>query len=294
MKFIESIAIDKDAWLRLTQQNSVHLFSEITYLDAVAENWGAYVKGNYEAAIVIPYRMKFSMKWVYIPLFYRASEWIGTWSDEEKNQVLAKLQKEFNAGELSIEDENDEQYFYQSISSNAEFQSDYNKLAHRMLKKAMNSPLTLTNEFHEEAFMRLIVSELSQKVTVWNEVGKSVFMKLIRNYQDGDRMKFYGTILHGDLVGGIVVLESDSRNLYLKGTATVEAKKMGAMYLLMDTAIQDALKKKCTFDFGGSRVDGVARFNQNLGGINVHYRVIKWDNFPYWFIVLKRIKNKWK
>lgn len=295
MKFIESTHIDKEVWSDLTINHSTHFFSETNYLDAVAENWGAYVKGNYEAVLVIPYRVKFGLKWVYLPLFYRSSEWVGNWTEEEKEEIKSRLLKDFNGGNIAFEESNVDtsDFFYQVIHPNQEHRTNYNKLATRMLKKAQHSELKQTNELHLDVFVKLIAKELQAKVGVWDEEGIAVFKNLVNNYAKDDKLKFYGAILHGELVGGIVTLISNNRILYLKGTATIEAKKMGAIYMVMDAAIHDAMQKKCTFDFGGSRVDGVARFNYNLGGTDVHYQNMVWDNFPFWFRLMKRLKNRW-
>jgi len=295
MKFIESTHIDKEIWGELTKNDAIHFFSDLNYLDAVAENWGVYVKGNYEAILVIPYRVKFGVKWAYLPLFYRSSEWIGNWTEEEKQEVKSQLLKDFRGGNIAFEESTVEStdFFYQVILPNQEYQNDYNKLASRMLKKAEHSELKHTSELHLDTFVKLIAKELKAKVGVWDEEGISVFKNLVENYAKDDKLKFYGTILHGELVGGIATLVSNNRILYLKGTATIEAKKMGAMYMVMDAAINDAMQKKYTFDFGGSRVDGVARFNYNLGGTDVHYQNMIWDNFPFWFRLIKRLKNRW-
>ncbi len=295
MKFIESTHIDKKVWSELTTNHSIHFFSETNYLDAVAENWGAYVKGNYEAVLVIPYRVKFGVKWAYLPLFYRSSEWIGNWTEKEKKEIKSRLLKDFKGGNIAFEESNVDatDFFYQVIHPNQEYRINYNKLAVRMLKKAENSELKQTNELHLDVFVKLIAKELKAKVGVWDEEGMAVFKNLVNNYAKDDKLKFYGVILHGELVGGIVTLVSNNRILYLKGTATIEAKKMGAVYMVMDAAINDAMQKKCTFDFGGSRVDGVARFNYNLGGTDVHYQNMVWDSFPFWFRLMKRLKNRW-
>jgi hypothetical protein len=62
----------------------------------------------------------------------------------------------------------------------------------------------------------------------------------------------------------------------------------------MQQAIERTLKEAKPFDFGGSEVDGVRRFNQNLGGIDQHYYIYTWNFAPAWFKLAKRMFQLWK
>ena len=48
------------------------------------------------------------------------------------------------------------------------------------------------------------------------------------------------------------------------------------------------------FDFGGSRVQGVRNFNQNLGGRDVHYSMLNWNNSPEWYKVAHKMAKMMK
>jgi hypothetical protein len=115
-----------------------------------------------------------------------------------------------------------------------------------------------------------------------------------------DAMKhsfFHRTIevKNGDqVVGGLILVEYKNSLLYLKGAFSKESKDQGAMYAAMNEAIAYARSNSLRFDFGGSRVEGVRRFNINLGGQDVHYAVLKWNHAPFWFNFLKKMKGKWK
>ena len=96
------------------------------------------------------------------------------------------------------------------------------------------------------------------------------------------------------IVGGILLVTFNESLLYLKGTALPDTKQKGGMYLVMHEAIQKAAVANCKFDFGGSNVSGVQRFNLNLGGKdNIYYR-LKWNNSPWWFKLAKKINGLWR
>ena len=78
---------------------------------------------------------------------------------------------------------------------------------------------------------------------------------------------------------------------YIKGGARTDAKEEGAMYAMMQEAIQYALENQCVLDFGGSNVSGVQRFNKSFGAKDIFYHSLHWDTTPKWFRWIKAIKK---
>jgi hypothetical protein len=294
--FKESKAINIEKWNTLLTINNAHVFNSTHYIDKITENWGAYIKGNYEGALLIAFRKKLGITWCYLPPFYRASEWIGSWTNKEKEDVLKQLKRDFKKGHFATHEvrANSTHFYHQQIEPNTNYVEQYNKLTKRMLKKAQNSELIETNDFHKTDFIQLIVNELKEKNVHWDKNEISCFEQLIDTLEKGDLLNYTGVVLKGKLVGGLLSIPFNNRVLYLKGTATLEAKKLGAMYYLMDNAISSAMKKNCTFDFGGSRIEGVAQFNHHFGGEDAYYTYFEWDNTPTWFQLIKKIRDKWK
>lgn len=296
MIFLESDRIDREKWDNLVREKGEHFFSDRRYLDAVAENWGVYILDDYRGAIVIPYRYKLGFRWVYQPDFYRASEWLGEWNQSEKDRFWSVLRADFSEGYFALEDIErvDSEMLYQTILPDEHFRSSYNKLAVRMIKKAENSTLEFTSQLEKEDFFRLILEELSEKTGAWNPAAQSHFTDLVKNFSDTGDLEYYGAVSGGELVGGIIVLARNNRKMYLKGTARERAKKSGAMYWLMDKAIENAVNQKCIFDFGGSRIEGVRRFNTNFGAQDIQYRLEEWSTSPFWFRAVRNVRNTWK
>ncbi|MGY8927293.1 MAG: hypothetical protein ACKVJC_08360, partial [Flavobacteriales bacterium] len=75
----------------------------------------------------------------------------------------------------------------------------------------------------------------------------------------------------------------------LKGTVTEEVKKNGGMYLALNSAIETADSNNKVFDFGGSRISGVKKFNSNLGGEDISYYFLEENKAPLWHKVISKI-----
>ena len=86
--------------------------------------------------------------------------------------------------------------------------------------------------------------------------------------------------------------EAKNQLLYVKGTVDAETKSKGGMYLALNAAINYAKEKNLKFDFGGSNVEGVKRFNYNLGGVDATYFMHVQNNGPVWFKLAKIIKKR--
>ena len=117
---------------------------------------------------------------------------------------------------------------------------------------------------------------------------------LVKSLKKDQLLKVVAVRKENTIVGGLFLVEFNHSLLYLKGAFTPDSKKEGAMYGVMQYAIELAKAQNKRFDFGGSRVEGVRRFNVNLGGKDVTYHSFEWDNSPLWFKILKRAKTAWK
>ena len=95
----------------------------------------------------------------------------------------------------------------------------------------------------------------------------------------------------GGMIGGGFFLKDKKRITYLKGASTEEAKKAGAMFGLMDFAIQRYQEDHDTFDFGGSDIESVATFYKKFGATDRIYYNYSIDNLPAWFKTIKRIRK---
>jgi hypothetical protein len=163
-----------------------------------------------------------------------------------------------------------------------------------MLAKAKKNAITFDNKFEKSFFLKLVVEELGKKVEMWNTTAVDKFSALIDALIQHNYFYFIEIKHNNKTAGGLIIMQLENRHVYLKGVCTPEVKKLGGMYAAMDKAISHAMEKNAIFDFGGSRIEGVARFNHNLGGENQFYTYTSWNEHPFWFKTLKKIRNTWK
>jgi hypothetical protein len=296
LKIIQREHIDTKKWDALVSSSSDNaVFSMSTYLDAVAENWCVLTDDNYSKGIALPYTVRLGIKVVYTPIFVRYLEWFGE-EIENLETIKTLIQNEFQQGQLNsninFENKKSDEFIFQI--SDIQEEQVINSQVKRMLSKFDKAGFTIHLEADEAEILKIINAELPQKVKSLNDKSLTSLEALVKSLKMNQLLKVVAVKKENTLVGGLFLVEFNHSLLYLKGAFTPDSKKEGAMYGVMQYAIELAKKHTKRFDFGGSRVEGVRRFNVNLGGKDVTYHSFEWDNSPLWFKILKRAKTAWK
>ena len=296
IKRVEAKDVDLVKLAHLQKQHGDDLFSQTAYFAPLFEQWCALVLDDYRGVLLIPYKKFGPWQWSFTPMFYRASCWMGAWSEKDQEDALQLLRKSFHFGALNIGsfDKTLESRIHQVILPESPAQEAYNKLTNRMIRKAQQQEIQLVDTLHIERFVEFLHRELHEKVDGINNDSMRLFTRLLQSLQKQGCLRFEGAVMGGVLVAGILIVEGQGRHLYLKGTATQDTKKLGVYYLLMQRALERAQEKDAIFDFGGSSIEGVAQFNRNFGAEDATYSHFSWGKQPRLFTMIKRIRAAWK
>jgi hypothetical protein len=296
IKRVKSDALDLVKLSRLQKLHEDDLFCQTAYFEPLFEQWCALVLNDYEGVILVPFKKFGPWTWSFTPMFYRASYWLGTWTEKDKDEALQLLQNSFHFGALNIGSIPSATEFriHQVILPESLAQEVYNKLTNRMIRKAQQQEIQLVDTLHVERFVAFLHRELHEKVDGINNDSMRLFTRLLHSLQKQGCLRFEGVVMGGVLVAGILIVEGQGRHLYLKGTATQDTKKLGVYYLLMHRAIARAQSQGAIFDFGGSSIEGVAQFNRNFGARDATYSHFAWGKQPRLFTLIKRLRAAWK
>lgn len=276
----------KEQWDQLVLQQHASVFSEAKYLDATSENWTILYSDDQKSGMACPYVLKGGVSILVTPFFNRFMEWIGEPVSEE--ELVKALKSEFKVADLQVgRGFSLNQRIYQRLEPgmlklNQQAKRSFNKAKEFSVKQEVNIPV----------MMDLLQTELANRIHGISTATLPILEKLVLGYENS-RLGQFNLHQENAWLGGIWILETDSTVLYLKGTTSEEAKKLGGMYKLMLTAIEYADSKGKAFDFGGSNVESVRRFNLNFGAQDVVYSQLSWNNAPFWWRTLKMIRDKW-
>lgn len=276
----------KKEWDELVSFHGASIFSESIYLDATAENWSILYTNDFKSGMACPYVVKGGVKILVTPFFNRFMEWIGDSVPEQ--EIMEALKSKFPVADLQVgRGFSLNQRIYQKLDAG---KMKLNQQAKRSLNKSME--YMVKREENIPVMMELLRNELQNRIHGINAQTLPVLEKLVKGYKNQrlEQLNLYESI---NWLGGLWILETNETVLYLKGTTTEEAKKSGGMYKLMLTAIEYADSKGKVFDFGGSNVESVRRFNLNFGAEDVVYSQLRWNNAPFWWRIVKMIRDKW-
>ena len=294
-KWLHQSKINRKDWDTLVQKSKFpSIFTFSYYIDATAENWCAYVDDGFNYAIPIAYTKKLGIECVYPPFFHRAMGPIGNIDKIDWNDFQSELLTRFPRGTYHLDDdyldiEDKEALVYQVLTKRNFKLKDNPK---RNIKKFEKSTLRLKYNVDGEDLTKLIVSLLSDKLEFYNtDESKSIYNLVKQAEMDGSLITL--GIMNGySLEGGLLALHSEQTILYLKGACSDEAMNQGAMYAAMNELITSTFEKNYSFDFGGSRIDGVRFFNTRFSATDEIYFKYSWENGPLWFKTLQQLR-KW-
>lgn len=276
----------KERWDKLVSLHGTSVFSDSIYLDATAENWAILYTDDFKSGMACPYAVKGGVKILVTPFFNRYMEWVGDLVPEK--EIVEALKKEFSVADLQVgRGFSLNQRMYQKLEPG---KLKLNQQAKRSLNKSTEYAVRKAEDI--SSMMELLRNELSNRIHGINEQTLPILENLVTHYENR-RLGQFNLYKENDWFGGVWILETDSTVLYLKGTTTENAKKSGGMYKLMLTAIEYADSKGKAFDFGGSNVESVRRFNLNFGAEDIVYSRLSWNNAPFWWRIVKLIRDKW-
>mgnify|MGYP006079361549 CR=1 FL=1 len=286
MKIVERKNIDTVKWDSLVEKTKgAGFYSYSWYMDAVAENWCVLVNHDYSEGIALPYTTRLGVDKLYAPIFVSYVEFLGSQLNVKSYEEIIKIRFKniYLSTKQKLFTNNSEEYVTQKIE--AKSQRVLSSQAKRMLKKAEKNNYATIKGDQFNAILETVREELTDKYVGITKQSLNTLEILMKAAKSQGVLSCY-ELKQG---GGIVCLENESQIFYLKGTVTEEVKKNGGMYLALNSAIETAVSNNKVFDFGGSRISGVKKFNSNLGGEDISYYFLEENKAPLWHKVISKI-----
>ncbi len=292
VKIVERADLDVQKWDELVvRTENAAFFSCSFYLDAVAENWCALVDEDYRVGIALPYTIRAKQRILYTPIFISYVEVLGDFDPTMnlKQHIISHFKT------IEIEIKQPILGTPQAVFTTQFLQDSPSRKGqvNRMLNKAKRFELEIFESTNWEPVFAFIDSELAGKFSGMTPISLERLKIAYRSAAHKKMIRVFEIRKEEKLLGGIICLESKDQLLYSKGAALESAKENGGMYAAIDAAIQCSVLANIQFDFGGSRVEGVRRFNTSFGGTDVDYFAYRIDNSPRWFRGLREIKKRW-
>ena len=288
MRLLARKDINEEVWNRIVESSSVENYILYTWaMDATAENWCAVVDGNYDFIFPIPFSVNLGVKRARQQVYSRQVDFIG--DKKLLPKAIELLKTEFKECDVRISESEfgftDQHFQILDLQNDIDFSTN----AKRLIKKSEHLRFKKTNDL---AFlMGLYKSNTHEKLKNSNDNLIRLENLMSACLKNGKGYAF-NAFDSEKIVGACFIIEDKSTATYLIGDSNPEEKKAGVVYGMMNYSIQLAKENKMkNFDFGGSNVESVAQFYKKFGAKNQIYTRLSWDNSPFWFKMLKKIKG---
>ncbi|MEO9571328.1 MAG: GNAT family N-acetyltransferase [Polaribacter sp.] len=281
--------IKYDACIEQSIQSRIYAFS--WYLDIVAENWDVLVLGDYDAVMPIPLRKKYGIKYIYTP-FWLIQLGIFTREDENENEFLIKLFETFRFVETRTNTRNSFSMFHlyqkkrhlQFLDLKEPYEillSKFRRDRKKDLLKAKKNKLFVKIEYSPKNLIDLHSSNVGKRVKEFKEKDYATLTSLMKTCikrKKGEILSVYNE--EGMLVASGFFLMDKKRIVKLVSSTDFNNRKNGANTFLIERAICRYYKGYEFFDFGGSSIESIKKFNLSFGSSIENYIELKYNNLP--------------
>lgn len=292
LKIVNRSELDVQKWDNLHARTSdAAIFSASFYLDALAENWCVLVDDDYTVGVALPYTVRARRKILYTPIFVSYLEVLG--SIPSTLPLKKIILKQFKTIEIefkhAILGPPSELFVMQLLDENTKRKGQVN----RMLNKSNRAELEIVQSENWHIVFKVISDELKGKFSGMTDQSLERLRMAYSEATDRNLVRVFEIRNAAACLGGVICLEKNGQLLYSKGATGDDVRENGGMYAAIDAAIAYAKEHDLSFDFGGSRVEGVRRFNLAFGGVDVDYCSYRIDKSPRWFRWVRRLKRRY-
>jgi hypothetical protein len=293
MRIVERKDIDEVLWNSWCENSSEFSpFSRLAYLDAVADNLLFVVNEDQTGGLALPYLERMGVKTLYTPVFCRWIMWLGE-NRPSVSELTIFVCTYFKQAAVYTHDhifEGEKETLIYQILEKADFA--LNSQVRRKLKKAANENWQISWDAPIDNALFAIESSLKNKFATLENTSFPKLRRLALNLKFSGLLRVISLLnKEGETVGSLLLIVDKKHCLYLKGACEESTKMAGGMYFLMNAAINFAFDNDFIFDFGGSRIPGVRKFNLSFGSRDKNYHYNAWNRGPFWYSILKSIRH---
>jgi len=302
IKYIEQEKIDISKWNKCIA-NSINgiVYAYSWYLDIVCKQWDALVLDDYQTVMPLTSNKKYGINYLYQPFF---TQQLGVFSSNKLNNeiiiaFIKSIPKKFKFIEINLNKyntvnlpsnykvKNNNTYEIDLIESYEDIFRKYKKNTIRNIRKAINKNVSIIRGLAPNDVLNLL--ETTEQTKLYNTNHIEILRKLIASairYKSG---KLYGAYDNNNkLCSAGFFVYSNNKVCFILSVSNEKAKKIGAMFLLIDEFIKDNSGTNLVLDFEGSNIDSIARFYAGFGAKPFKYKSVKLNKLFFPLKILKR------
>ena len=303
IKFVINSDIDRIKWDRCIADSAYGIaYAYSWYLDRICEKWDALIWGEYQYVMPLVNNTKYRISYIYQPFF---TQQLGVFSNlsvepEIVEQFLNAIPQQFRLTNMNLNVGNANPSEHFSTRSNttyhlnlgseiSEIRAAYNSNTRRNIQKAIQNKVTISQISDLSLFIKITSENLKEKSP---EIRSHHYLALkeVINYAVKNELGeiYVAQNAENTTLASVFFVRTNQTSIYLAASSNQEGIEKSAMFLLIDTYIQNHTKNILTLDFEGSNISGIARFYAGFGGLPKTYFSVHQNRLPKLLRILKK------
>jgi hypothetical protein len=290
--------IDSIKWNNCVERSANGLIYAFSYyLDALCDNWDAFVIDDYNAILPLPWRKKAGIKYIYAPPFIQQLGIIGTHEATSYTKLLKRIKEEFRYGDIFFNYSQTQLQIpvVEKINFVLPLHKSYEELAagftndlKKNLKAANPQGFFLSIDYPHKEVIKIFKENYQHRMPHVNN-GYERFSTLCDRLKQENKL-FTRTIRNSEnKVLATALFLIDGKRIYnLMNTTTTEGRKLKANHFLLNEVLKEFSNSNLLFDFEGSDLPGVKEFYQNYGPVNQPYFHWHFNFLPFPLNLLRK------
>ncbi len=286
MKLLTSQHIDKRKWDQMVaSEEHFDFFSLSWVLDVLHPNWEMICDDSGNYIMMIPAGSKFGLRYRMQPFFIRSLQF----SNVNQFKLVDVIQYlKTSARYIHLNFDSEDQYLFQSFGkfqlldltpSIDVVKANYGTNAKRILKK-VSLDFVFDKQVGIDDFLNFFKQQKGEELVGFTNDVWIRLANLLRETDIRGMLEIRSIHSNGLLIAAGAFISYKGRCHFLKGTATQEGKKTGAMYALLDHMISAIHPSHHSLDFVGSNNESIAQFYRKFGAQDKSYGILKQNNLP--------------
>ena len=280
IRFLEHKEIDLQKWDELINSSFNTLpYALSWYLDAVAENWGALVLNDFEAAMPLVWLRKMGVKCLYQPYYCQQ---LGVFSlkplKTEVHRFFLKtasghfpyININLNPTAVEVAEEfglTKRKNLLLPLNSNyPAIQKKYSVSHCRNIAKANKAGLLFSEQSDMKPFQAFYLDNVNRTKENFKPKHEKIFKNVTKALISNSRANIFTTYNNtGNLVAAVLIIFHGKRLIGIINTSSAAGKRTGASHFLFDQIIRKFSASDFILDFEGSSIATIARFYEGFG-----------------------------
>jgi hypothetical protein len=303
IKFVASKDIDREKWDQCIANSPFGIiYAYSWYLDRICQKWDALIWGDYLYIMPLVNNRKYGLSYIYQPFFTQQLGVFSKFPTEPVivDQFLNSIPEQFRLTDMNLNIGNvlktsnfgfrhNTTYHLNLQPDISVIRDDYNSNTKRNIQKAIQNKISIAPVIDIERFLEFTKDNLHEKSPEIKQKHYQSLQKVIRYALDHQLGEIYGAWDSGNnLVASVFFVTSNQKCIYLAASSNQTGIEKSAMFLLIDTFIQNNSGKNLILDFEGSNIPGIARFYKGFGAMAETYYSVHQNRLPRLLRIFKK------